>query len=138
MSNYEIMILVNPQSTDEQVQKLLLSVLPENNTKIERLERTELAYPIKKTSRAIYYLIHTKIDPQLTSELTRRLNIEKSVLRTLIINLDSEKGLKPKKMRRKRVRRINNKDGNKKPYVKREDKNNNGERKIRTRKNEKE
>lgn len=114
MSNYEIMILVNPQSTDEEVKSLLLSVLPQD-TKFERLERTELAYPIKKLSRATYYLVSTKAAPELMSELTRKLNIDKRILRSLIINLDSEKGLKPAKVKRNHRRPVNR--DNKKPYV---------------------
>lgn len=114
MSNYEIMILVNPQSTEEEVKSLLLTVLPED-TKFERLERTELAYPIKKLSRATYYLVSTKAAPELMSELTRKLNIDKRILRSLIINLDSEKGLKPSKAKRNHRRPVNR--DNKKPFV---------------------
>ncbi|TPR54378.1 30S ribosomal protein S6 [Metamycoplasma neophronis] len=130
MSNYEIMILVNPQSTEEEVKSLLLSVLSEENTKIERLERTELAYPINKLTRATYYLVSAKAAPELMSELTRKLNIDKSILRSLIINLDSEKGLKPRKVRRSNKKPMN-KDG-KKPFVRpnRESKPVDGEAKV--------
>ncbi|MCV3753276.1 30S ribosomal protein S6 [Mycoplasma enhydrae] len=114
MSNYEIMILVNPESSEESVKELLLSILNKENTKIERLERTELAYPINKLTHAKYFLVLTKSEPEALKELTRRLNIDKSILRTLIINLDSEKGLKPKKQKRF----IKKSFDNRKPYVK--------------------
>ncbi|AWX69449.1 30S ribosomal protein S6 [[Mycoplasma] anseris] len=107
MSNYEIMILTNPQATDQEVKELLLSVLDPKNTKIEKLERTELAYSINKLTRASYYLINAKLEPQVIAELTRKLNINKFVIRSLIINLDSEKGMKPRKMR-KATRKFDN------------------------------
>ncbi|WP_045433846.1 30S ribosomal protein S6 [Metamycoplasma canadense] len=109
MSKYEIMILSNPNnSTEESVKELVLSVLDEKNTKFEKLERTELAYPINKLKRANYFLVLTKAQPELIKELTRKFNIDKSILRTLIINLNSEKGLKPKKQRKLTKRNFDN------------------------------
>ncbi|TPI01146.1 30S ribosomal protein S6 [Mycoplasma struthionis] len=128
MSNYEIMILVNPKSTDEEFKSLLFSVLDEKSSKVEKLERTELAYPIKKLTRASYYLVTTKSAPELMAELTRKLNIDKSILRTLIINLDSEKGLKPRKVK-KALQRKPFVKGEKKPFQKREQKPAQGEEK---------
>ncbi|MGX9364267.1 MULTISPECIES: 30S ribosomal protein S6 [unclassified Mycoplasma] len=108
MSKYEIMILVNPTSTEESVKDLIFSVLDEKNTKFERLERTELAYPINKLTRATYFLILTSAQPELIKELTRKFNIDKSIIRSLIINLNSEKGLKPRKQRRFTKRNFEN------------------------------
>ncbi|TPE57201.1 30S ribosomal protein S6 [[Mycoplasma] falconis] len=112
MSQYEIMILVNPQTTDEEFKGILFSVLDEKATKVEKLERTELAYPINKLKRASYYLVNAKIAPEAIAELTRKLNIDKRVLRNLIINLDSEKGLNVVKKPRRTF--------NKRPFVKRD------------------
>ncbi|PYF43694.1 30S ribosomal protein S6 [Metamycoplasma alkalescens] len=109
MSKYEIMILVNPTSKEESVKELLFSVLDEKNTKFERLERTELAYPIKKLNRASYFLVLTKTEPESIKELTRKFNIDKTILRSLVINLDSEKGLKPRKQKRFQRRNFDNK-----------------------------
>ncbi|ACF07462.1 ribosomal protein S6 [Metamycoplasma arthritidis] len=123
MSNYEIMILANPDSTLEQVSELLFSVLKKSDTKIEKLERSELAYPIHKLTRATYYLVTVKSDPQLMAELTRKLNIAKFILRSLIINLDSEKGLKPRKVKRFIPRAKNNdrsaNQGDRRPFIRR-------------------
>ncbi|AXE60893.1 30S ribosomal protein S6 [[Mycoplasma] phocae] len=114
MSNYEIMILVDPTAKEEDFTSLVFSVLNEKNAKMEKLERSELAYPIKKMSRATYYLISVKAEPHLIAELTRKLNISKIILRNLIINLDSERGLKPKKVKKvygKKPAFANNRDG---------------------------
>ncbi|AWX42514.1 ribosomal protein S6 [Metamycoplasma cloacale] len=100
MSNYEIMLLVNAQASDDEAKAIVLDVLKPEHTKIEKLERTELAYPIQKQVRASYYLVHTKTTPALITEFRRKVNINKSVLRSLIINLASEKGLKPRKMKK--------------------------------------
>ncbi|MGX9394901.1 30S ribosomal protein S6 [Mycoplasma sp. 1781] len=118
MSKYEIMILVNPTSTEESVKDLIFSVLDEKNTKFERLERTELAYPINKLTRATYFLILTSAQPELIKELTRKFNIDKSIIRSLIINLNSEKGLKPRKQRRFTKRNFENR----RPFDKNESK----------------
>lgn len=130
MSKYEIMILVNPTSTEESVKELLFSVLDEKNTKFERLERTELAYPINKLTRASYYLILTKAQPESIKELTRKFNIDKTILRSLIINLNSEKGLKPRKQKRFTKRNFENR----RPSDKSENKETTEERKTESRK----
>ena len=89
MSNYEIMILTNTEMLESDLTKLLTSTLKVKDVKLNKLERNELVYPIKK-----------QIDRSLIAELTRKFNIAKLVLRYLIINLDTEKGLKPKKASR--------------------------------------
>ncbi|WP_412031655.1 30S ribosomal protein S6 [Metamycoplasma buccale] len=127
MSNYEIMILTDPKFSVEELSKLLHSVLKQENTKIEKLERSELAYPIKKLTHANYYLINTKSAPNVLAELTRILNISKLVLRTLIINLDTEKGMKPKKIKPKFQKNFTKKPNTnfskdeRKPFVKKAD-----------------
>ena len=100
MSNYEIMILTNIEMLESDLTKLLTSTLKVKDVKLNKLERNELVYPIKKQTRANYYVVNLKIDPSLIAELTRKFNIAKLVLRYLIINLDTEKGLKPKKASR--------------------------------------
>ena len=87
MSNYEIMILTNTEMLESDLTKLLTSTLKVKDVKLNKLERNELVYPIKKQTRANYYVVNLKIDPKL-------------ILRYLIINLDTEKGLKPKKASR--------------------------------------
>ena len=100
MSNYEIMILTNTEMLESDLTKLLTSTLKVKDVKLNKLERNELVYPIKKQTRANYYVVNLKIDPSLIAELTRKFNIAKLILRYLIINLDTEKGLKPKKASR--------------------------------------
>ena len=99
MSNYEILILTKMEVVEATVQKFLTETLKVKDLKIQKLENNELAYPIKKETHANYFLCNTKADPSLITELTRKLNIKKDFLRYLVINLDLEKGLKPKKNR---------------------------------------
>lgn len=98
MSNYEILILTKMEVVEATVQKFLTETLKVKDLKIQKLENNELAYPIKKETHANYFLCNTKADPSLITELTRKLNIKKDFLRYLVINLDLEKGLKPKKI----------------------------------------
>ena len=97
MTNYEIMILTNTEMPESNLSKLLTSTLNVKDVKLVKLDRNELVYPIKKQTRANYYVVNLKVKPELIAELTRKFNIEKLILRYLIINLDTEKGMKPKK-----------------------------------------
>ncbi len=141
MSNYEIMILTKLESSEDKLKEIILTSLKLKDAKLVKLERNELAYPIKKQTRANYYLLNVKADNSLIAELVRKLNINKSVLRYLIINLDTEKNMKPKKFQK--FHKFNNRnqnsnrahfdnkehaanDGVKKPFVKKE----NGEAKT--------
>ncbi|RMA77426.1 small subunit ribosomal protein S6 [Metamycoplasma subdolum] len=106
MSNYEIMILTDPHSTEDELHKLVHQVLGKT-AKIQKLERAELAYPIKKQTRANYFLVNVKIEAAHVAEFTRVFNINKFVLRYLVINLDNEKGLKPHKFAKFQKRQNN-------------------------------
>ena len=134
MSNYEIMILTKLESSEDKLKEIILTSLKLKDAKLVKLERNELAYPIKKQTRANYYLLNVKADNSLIAELVRKLNINKSVLRYLIINLDTQKNIKHKFNNRNQNSNrahFDNKehatnDGVKKPFVKKE----NGEAKT--------
>ena len=110
MSNYEIMLILDPKSDDKIITEIAnSSFLTSKEFKVEKLERTELAYEIKKSKTAFYYLINAKATGDEINEFLRKSNIAKNIWRTLSINLDSEKGLnrkaKPKKIRRPFVKK---------------------------------
>ena len=110
MSNYEIMLILDPKSDDKIITEIAnSSFLTSKEYKVEKLERTELAYEIKKSKTAFYYLLTTKATGDEINEFLRKSNIAKNIWRTLSINLDSEKGLnrkaKPKKIRRPFVKK---------------------------------
>lgn len=113
MSNYEIMLILDPKSDDKIITEIAnSSFLTSKEFEIKKLERTELAYEIKKSKTAFYYLVTAKATGDEINEFLRKANIAKNIWRTLSINLDSEKGLnrkaKPKRVRRPFVRRNQN------------------------------
>ncbi|MCS4537156.1 MULTISPECIES: 30S ribosomal protein S6 [unclassified Mycoplasma] len=93
MNKYEIMMILDPKSNEKVGFDLVESVFgKENIIKAEKLEKTQLAYPIKRSTQAIYLLIQLNGEASLVAEFVRRTNISKEIWRQLVINLDSEKG----------------------------------------------
>lgn len=103
MSKYEIMLIIDPKSEEKIIFDLAKSTF-KNEAKIEKLERTELAYEINKSKTAFYYLVSVEATGEEINEFMRKSNITKNIWRSLSVNLDHEKGLnrkaKPKKNRK--------------------------------------
>lgn len=103
MSKYEIMLILDPKSDDKNLNDIASATF-KNKAKIEKLERTELAYEINKSKTALYYLVSIEATGEEINEFMRKANIAKNIWRSLSVNLDSEKGLnrkaKPKKIRK--------------------------------------
>ncbi|WP_435129372.1 30S ribosomal protein S6 [Mycoplasma sp. 6243] len=97
MFKYEIMMIVNPKADVKVAFDLLSEVFGKGIKKAEKLERHELAYEINKSKHAQYVLAHVEADAKAPAEFTRRANIIKDIWRTLLINLDTERGMHPKK-----------------------------------------
>lgn len=104
MSKYEIMLIIDPNSDEKNVSEIANSTFKSKDLKIEKLERTELAYEINKSKTGSYFLITVAAIGEEINEFTRKANIAKNIWRMLSVNLDSEKGLnrkvKPKKHKR--------------------------------------
>ncbi|QKT05234.1 30S ribosomal protein S6 [Mycoplasma sp. OR1901] len=106
MVKYEIMMIVDPKADSKIAFDLLNEVFGAGVKKAEKLEKNELAYEINKSKFAQYIQAEVETNADLPAEFTRRANIIKQIWRTLVINLDSEKGLnsskkeKPNKKRR--------------------------------------
>ncbi|UUM19590.1 MULTISPECIES: 30S ribosomal protein S6 [unclassified Mycoplasma] len=92
MTKYEIMMIVDPKANLEIAQKLLVDVFEKKVTKVEKLERTELAYKINNAQNAQYLLAQIECESTLVSEFTRKANIVKEIWRYLVLNLDTERG----------------------------------------------
>ncbi|MBG0730687.1 30S ribosomal protein S6 [Mycoplasma sp. 'Moose RK'] len=99
MPKYEIMVILDPKAESSVLENLFSTVFGNQAAKkLQKLELTNLAYPIKKSLTGQYFLANLLIQTDLIDEFIRRANITKTVWRYLIINLDSEKGFgkKPK------------------------------------------
>ena len=102
MTKYEIMLIIDPKTEIELVNKLCKDVFKEELTSFSKMERTELAYPINKQTSAIYAFVKVETDDtDKIKEFKRRVLITKHIWRELIINMDTEVGIgkKPKKFR---------------------------------------
>lgn len=93
MNKYEIMLIVDPKADVKIAFDLLSDVFGKGVQKAEKLERNELAYEINKSKHGQFVLALVEADSKTPNEFTRRTNIIKEIWRTLIVNLDSEKGL---------------------------------------------
>ncbi|CAT05156.1 30S ribosomal protein S6 [Mesomycoplasma conjunctivae] len=93
MPKYEIMTILDPKSDISVIKKIADSVFGSSNIeKIEKLDKTDLAYEIKKSKTGLFILMFVNSEANLVNEFVRRSNIEKAIWRFLIINLDTEKG----------------------------------------------
>ncbi|MCR8612981.1 MAG: 30S ribosomal protein S6 [Mycoplasma sp.] len=99
MPKYEIMLILDPQGSVEETKKLTVETFGEKSViSFEKMERTDLAYAIKGSMKAIYLLANVETEGSNIAEFKRKLSLRKDVWRELIINLDEEKQLKEKKV----------------------------------------
>ncbi len=110
MPKYEIMLILDPKATIEVVETLATDVFGKDVAIIKKLDRTQLAYPIKNLTTALYVIV--TVDAISTAEFTRKANLHSSIFRYLAINLDSERKHKIKK----HFKFVNKRDERKKPY----------------------
>lgn len=104
MSNYEIMLILDPKADEQVVREIATATFASKQFELKKLERTELAYEIKKSKTALYYLVQVQASGFEINEFLRKANIAKAIWRILSINLDHERGLN-RKAKIRRVRR---------------------------------
>jgi small subunit ribosomal protein S6 len=93
MRQYELMIILDPE-TDErnlqpQLEKMLGVVTKEGGT-VDSLDiwgRRRLAYDIKKRSEGIYAVVQMTAEPATAQELDRQLGLNETVLRTKLMRI---------------------------------------------------
>jgi small subunit ribosomal protein S18 len=94
--NYELYFILVPEMTAEQVNKeienltqLLTKELQAGNIEVEKQGLKKLAYPIAKQQTGFYVLVTFDLSLGMGSSLTnveKKLNINKNVLRYIIVN----------------------------------------------------
>ena len=89
--NYELMFILKPEVSEEEsraeVEKIKDFVKAEKGevVKEEAWGKRVLAYPIKHFSEGFYHLLNFKSTPAKVKELEKKLNLDDSVLRSLIM-----------------------------------------------------
>ena len=92
MRKYEVMVILDPDTTDDrQVQPTLeqyLTVITKGGGTVDNLDiwgRRRLAYEIRKKSEGIYAVINLTANPADVKELDRQFSINESIMRTKVI-----------------------------------------------------
>lgn len=94
LRNYELVLVINPEITDEQFEATLDSVSRFIAGKGGAISETEkwgkrkLAYPIRHFSEGSYVLTKLQLKPASSKELEANLQISEGVLRHLLVRLD--------------------------------------------------
>jgi len=95
MKNYEIMFIVRPTLSEDEIKKVSKSfekVLTDNGAKVvssKELGQKELAYEINDFNTGYYFLINVEAkDDKATKEFDRLALISKDIVRHLITKLE--------------------------------------------------
>ena len=96
MNKYEMMFIVKSQGEEKDVKSVFSDVekiLKDNNAKISEskdLGLKKLAYPIKKEINGYYGLITFDVASEAIAEIKRKISINESILRHLIVKKEEE------------------------------------------------
>jgi small subunit ribosomal protein S6 len=113
MRNYEIMFIVNPNTPEEEVDKInsqIESVITSGGgqiTKIEKMGKRKLAYEIDRFREGSYILFAIAANGDIVKECERRLRVMDPVIRYITVRIDDDTRRleKMKSFRQKRAAR---------------------------------
>jgi small subunit ribosomal protein S6 len=93
---YELMFIVRPDMTDEDLDKListLQSVVPTSGgtvKHVEKMGKRRLAYTVRRFHDGIYVLLVVEGGGPMIHELERRLRVTEPVIKFLTVRIDEE------------------------------------------------
>jgi small subunit ribosomal protein S6 len=94
MRNYELMIILNPQLSESLRKEFVSKVrkmIEEAKGRLEsvsELGSRDLAYKIKRETKGFYFLLSVALPADKISPIDRKIAIEESVLRHLLVRKD--------------------------------------------------
>lgn len=97
MKHYEVLFIVKPTLTDEEVKTkvdFVKDVISKNGGEIARVEEMgarKLAYKIDKYERGVYFVIYFTAPTELIAELTRNIRITEDIIRFLVVKYENKK-----------------------------------------------
>ena len=100
---YEILVIVDPRPTDEEVAALLEQLGEQFKTlgaeikKVDNWGKRRLAYDIKKQREGTYAVFEVSAEPSAVKEFERQLRLNESVLRFLSTRVPIRKRARPAK-----------------------------------------
>jgi small subunit ribosomal protein S6 len=92
---YEMVFIVHPELDGDELDGVVNNVedlIKRNNGKVTKIEPwglRKLAYPIKKQQEGRYFLTEFDLEPRNIAEMERVLKLMESVIRHLIVRLES-------------------------------------------------
>ncbi len=100
---YEILVIVDPRPTDEEVTALLeqlseqVKTLGAEVTKVDNWGKRRLAYDIRKQREGTYAVFEISAEPATVKEFERQLRLNENVLRFLSTRVPIRKKARPAK-----------------------------------------
>ncbi|MBV9670989.1 MAG: 30S ribosomal protein S6 [Acidobacteriales bacterium] len=111
--SYEIMYIIRPDLTDEDLDKLITS--HEHNVETaggklqntDRMGKRRLAYPVRKFGEGIYVLMNVEGEGKVVAEIERRLRVSEPVIKFITVRKDEldKKLAKIQQIRSTRIKR---------------------------------
>lgn len=96
MRNYEIMFIVNPNASEEEIDKIngqIEGIVTSGGGKIEKIEKMgkrRLAYEIDKNREGHYVLFVISANGDIVRECERRLRVLDAVIKYITVRTDEE------------------------------------------------
>ena len=96
MPNYEIMFIVNPNATDDEIDKIngqLEGVITAGGgqiNKVEKMGKRRLAYEVQRFREGHYVLFVIGANGEIVKECERRLRVMDAVLRYITVRTDED------------------------------------------------
>lgn len=93
MRDYELVVIISPEVTDEEVpvtlEKMNQFITDRGGsiTEVNQWGRRKLAYPIENFMEGNYVLTQFKMEPKQTAELEASLRLSEEILRHLLVRL---------------------------------------------------
>ena len=93
---YELMFIVRPDMTEEDLDKLLSmlqSIVPASGgsiVKVDKMGKRRLAYTVRRFHDGMYILLTAEGSGELIHELERRLRVTEPVIKFLTVRVDEE------------------------------------------------
>jgi small subunit ribosomal protein S6 len=106
---YEVLVIVDPRPTDEEVAALLtqlgehLTSLGATVGKMENWGKRRLAYDIRKQREGTYAVFEVSAEPAMVREFERQLRLNENVLRFLSTQVAIRKKARPAKTQQPEV-----------------------------------
>lgn len=95
MRQYELMIILDPETDERNLQPTLekmLTVVGKEGGSVDEIDvmgRRRLSYEIKKQAEGIYAVVQMTAEPATAQELDRQLGLNESVLRIKLLRRDA-------------------------------------------------